>query len=295
MPLRRPSNSLLASIAVHIVVVALFVQALVMRLPLLAFLGYGHEPPVGPVERIGFLQLPTATAAHPATAGRRGGNGRPEQGAPQQPLIAPRTVPSAPPHAPPRGGQAVTPAEPGTGPLVGGGGPLRGIQPRYNDPRVWGNPTAVATAPTVPKTPAQRLDSVITSDVRAHNDSMRVAAGSHRAPGDWTVERNGQKYGIDSKYIHLGPVSIPTAILAMLPINVANNPTVSQRERTFTAMHDEIFSQAQRAMNEADFEKAVRSIRERKDRERREREEAKRKAADSSSAATPPAPTPSAQ
>ena len=28
----------------------------------------------------------------------------------------------------------------GSGPLVGGGGPLRGVQPSYADPRVWSGP-----------------------------------------------------------------------------------------------------------------------------------------------------------
>jgi len=99
--------------------------------------------------------------------------------------------------------------------------------------------------------------------------------GQGRAPGDWTVKRGGQTYGIDPKYIHLGPVSIPTAVLALIPLNITSNPTVTSRERDFTRNHDEIFSQAQRAMNQVDFDKAVRSIERRKDRERRERERLK--------------------
>ena len=74
-------------------------------------------------------------------------------------------------------------------------------------------------------------------------------------------------------------MSIPTAILAMLPINVTGNPTTYERERTLTSRHDEIFEQAQRGINDADFQKAVRSIRERKERERREAEAIKQKAA----------------
>jgi hypothetical protein len=142
---------------------------------------------------------------------------------------------------------------------------------------LWGTPGEIATAP---RTPAQRLDSVIKGDIAAHNDSLRIMAqNAGRAPGDWTFEKGGQKYGIDSKYIRLGPVSIPTAILAMLPLNVGANPTVSDREKTLTARHDEIFEQAQRGINDADFQKAVRSIRERKERERREAEDIKKKAA----------------
>lgn len=132
----------------------------------------------------------------------------------------------------------------------------------------------------MPRTSAQQLDSVIAGDIGAYNDSMRVAAQNQRDPTDWTVKKNGQKYGIDQRYIHLGPISLPTAILAMLPLNVTGNPTVLQRERAYSAMHDDIMEHAQSAMNEADFQKAVRAIRLRKDRERREREQQKAAAVD---------------
>lgn len=274
--LRRPSGPWLASLAVHAVVVGLFIQALVMERPL--FDVFGRERHVAPpvVEHIGFVQLPSATpSAHPV-AGRNGGEANSKRVSTVPRLVAPTTVPTEikPPSPSSR---AVMTEEPSSGPLVGGGGPLRGVQPRYADPRLWGAPGEVAAAP---KTPAQRLDSVIAGDIKAHNDSIRIAQGNAgRKPGDWTFEHNGQKYGIDSKYIRLGPVSIPTAILAMLPLNVGANPTVSDREKTLTSRHDEIFEQAQRGINEADFQKAVREIRERKDRERREAEAVKEKAA----------------
>lgn len=281
MKLRRPTGPWIASIAVHAVVVALFVQALVMERPL--FDVFGRAKPASPptVERIGFVRLPAATPNAAPVAGRRGGDGSKRAVAAPR-LVAPVRVPTA--IAPPRKGAEVT-AEPSSGPMVGGGGPLRGVQPRYGDPRLWGAPGQVATAPL---SDAQRLDSVIKGDIAAHNDSIRVAAGNAgRAPGDWTFEHNGKKYGVDSKYIRLGPVSIPTAVLAMLPLNVSANPTVTDRERTFTARHDEIFAQAQRGINEADFQKAVREIRERKDRERREAQAEKQKAADQAAPSSP--------
>jgi len=275
MKLRRPSGPWLASLAVHTVVLALFVQALVMERPLFDVFGRTKRiaPPV--VEHIGFVQLPSATpSAHPI-AGRAGGEANSKKATEAPRLVAPTTVPTE--IKPPSANSHAVSEEPSSGPLVGGGGPLRGVQPRYADPRLWGAPGEIAAAP---KTSAQRLDSVITEDIKAHNDSLRVAAANAgRKPGDWTFEHNGQKYGIDSKYIRLGPVSIPTAILAMLPLNVTANPTVNDREKTLTARHDEIFAQAQRGINEADFQKAVREIRERKDRERREAQALKEKAA----------------
>lgn len=275
MKLRRPPGSLVASLAVHAVLLGFFVQALVMERPLFDVFGRMRHaaPPVA--EHIGFVQLPSATPnAHPV-AGRSGGDARARHPVAAPRLVGPRVVPTE--IRPPSPSSKTVTEEPSSGPLVGGGGPLRGVQPRYADPRLWRAPGEIAAAP---KTSAERLDSVITADIGAHNDSLRLAAAAAgRKPGDWTFEHNGQKYGIDSKYIRLGPVSIPTAVLALLPLNVGANPTVNERERTLTARHDEIFEQAQRGINEADFEKAVREIRERKERERREAAAEKQKAA----------------
>jgi hypothetical protein len=80
--------------------------------------------------------------------------------------------------------------------------------------------------------------------------------------------KDGKKYGIDPKWIHLGKFSIPTAILGMLPLNVQANPVLAERNKLSNQLHSDIMSQAQRGMNEADFKKAVKSIRERKERER---------------------------
>jgi len=274
---RRPSPALVASIVVHFIVAVLFVQALLMRKPLVDIFGRRHTIQVGPVERIGFLSLPKPPANTPPTLGKRGGDGRPILPAlPSSPLVIPKTVSPAVPKA----SQSAPPStEPGTGPMIGGGGDKRGVQPRYNDPRLWGPPGSVATAP---KNATEQLDSVIGSVLGPYVDSVRVANASHRAPGDWTVEHNGKKYGIDQKFIRLGPVSIPTAVLALLPLNkIGGNPTVIDRENRLNSMHDEIFSQAQRSINDADFEKAVRSIRERKERERAQQ----KAAADSAAAA----------
>lgn len=145
---------------------------------------------------------------------------------------------------------------------------------------MWVTPGRVSSAP---KTAVERLDSVIVADIGAYNDSVRIANVGKRAPGDWTFQKNGQKYGVDSKFIRLGPVSIPTAVLALLPLNIAGNPTTYERNKTLNSRHDEIFEQAQRGINNADFDKAVKSIRERKEREKREAEAEKKKQAEAGS------------
>ncbi|MGI8509878.1 MAG: hypothetical protein ACR2MQ_11195 [Gemmatimonadaceae bacterium] len=273
MKLARPSVPWIISIAAHALLVIMFAQAVLMKHPLFDFFGRSVPVVTAVVERIGFLQLPPHVASAAPVLGRTGGDGS-AKATKAVPLVAPVRVPTT---IPPSRSTAATTDEPSSGPLVGGGGPLRGIQPRYADPRLWGEPGAVVVAP---KTAAERLDSVIVGDIAAHNDSIRVASGGQRAPGDWTFQHNGQKYGMDSKYIRLGPVSIPTAILAMLPLNVGANPTTLERGRTLTAQHDEIFANAQRGINDADFQKAVREIRQRKERERKEAAQLKQRAAD---------------
>jgi hypothetical protein len=120
---------------------------------------------------------------------------------------------------------------------------------------------------STPKTVAQTIDSLIADAIAPYNDSV-AAAAQRRDPTDWTVEKGGYKWGIDKRAIRLGPVSIPTALLAMLPLNITGNPTTIQRDRAFAAMNSDIQWHARQAINEADFMKAVRSIRERKERER---------------------------
>jgi hypothetical protein len=118
-----------------------------------------------------------------------------------------------------------------------------------------------------PKTVAQTIDSIIVDAIAPYNDSVaRVAAG--RDPTDWTIKKGGYKWGMDKRAIRLGPVSIPTALLALLPLNITGNPSTMDRERSYAAMNRDINWHAQQAINDADFMKAVRSIRERKEREK---------------------------
>lgn len=256
----KRSRSLAVSIVLHAIIISVLVRFLVSPAAFTMIFGRAHTPEV-PTERIGFLRLPTANG--PAVAGRSGGDNRPLSKIPPRKLVAPTTVPSALPPAPAQPQPAVQ-EEGGSGPLVGSGGPAQGIRPTYTGPRVWAAPGEIVTAP---KSAKEKMDSAIASIVAPFNDSVRTA-GEGRKPGDWTIERDGRKYGIDPQYIRLGKISIPTAILALLPINTTGNPIVNDRNRLQNQLHADIFWNAQRGMNEADFKKAVKSIRERKERER---------------------------
>lgn len=259
---RRPKvgGSFFVSLALHAVIGTALIKLLLMPYPFYKLAEKGKDT-IRP-ERIGFLRLPEATPGAVASAGRSGGDGRNGKSEPEVKLVAPTVVPTGIPEI-----TAQRPASEGSGPLVGGGGPVRGITPSYSDPRVWRAPDHVLSAP---KTAAERMDSAVVSFIQPLMDSA-AAVKPGRDPQDWTFEKGGRKYGIDGQYIRLGPVSIPNALLAMLPLNMkgGGNPTVMDREKAMNAMNRDIMYHAQRGLNEVDFQKAVRSIRERKERERK--------------------------
>ena len=252
---KRLSPAFLVSLGVHLVVAAALMRMLILN----AEFPQGPRKQVTPQERVGFVQL--GKPGEKPTVGKVGGDGRPFTSR-EIHVVAPRIVPSTIPM--PNVTAAKPIEEPGNGPLVGGGGPSRGVRPSYSDGRVWTPPGPVISPP---KTVKQTIDSLIADAIGPYNDSV-AAAAQRRDPTDWTIEKGGYKWGIDRHAIRLGPVSIPTALLAMLPLNVQGNPTTIERDRSYAAMNRDISWHAQQAINDADFMKAVRSIRERKERER---------------------------
>lgn len=260
---RRFSPAFLVSLAGHVLVGLVIIQVLLVPNPLSRLLTRQKSTAI-PAERIGFLTIPRGSG--PAVSGLRGGDGAPVSSVPAPALAAPSVVPDRiPPVAAASAAAPVT----GTGPLVGGGGPTRGVRPSFTSPRVWAPPGKILSAP---RTTVEVIDDAIRADVGRVTDSV-LALGPRRAPGDWTVERNGRKWGIDQRAIRLGPVSIPTAVLALLPINAQANPITGQRERQFNRMHAEIAFHAQRAINENQFKDAVRNLRLRNERERAQQKE----------------------
>ena len=281
---RRFDGSVLASIAIHIGAGAFLLWLLSIPYPLRELLER-TRPRVAP-ERISFISIPNRGETSP---GRSGGDGLPErpntQPTPTAPLVAPSATPSAiprPPDNPPR--EAVG----GSGPLVGRGGPVRGVVPSYSDPRVWVDPRERPLG--LPRSVSEQLDSMLVTGTQRARDSM-VLAAAQRRPGDWSWTRDGRKYGWDSLGIHLGGITIPREALLLAGIftnvDAASNPTVADRARTIRAMTQDINYNAPRAMNAEEFRTAVKRIRERKERERREAREAEEQKAQEQSAVVP--------
>ena len=284
----RGVRALGVSVFLHVVFGIVLLKTLSMPSVLMELFSTRGRPMV--VERIGFLALPRA-AGEPAGAPRAGGDNQADRGkrveAPAPVLVSPVEVPSGVPAAP----AAPTPkAEGGSGAIVGEGGPTRGIRPSYSDPRLWLPAGPVVSAPMrAPRTKADSLYEMLADKIRLLNDSV-AATAPRRAPGDWTFkDSKGRKYGIDQQYIRLGKFSIPTAVLALLPLNAQANPIQGERQRTMNEMTREIQEQAARATRDDEFKAAVKALRARKDRERREAQATK---SGDSPAAAPPAKPP---
>lgn len=254
-------SSLFLSIAIHAIVIG--------ALATITFhyrLGLGvHETAASP-EQLRYVAL--------ARSRERPGNGADQSATPSRAAPAPLRAPAAVPTsiAPP------LPASPTAGAVsgkVGGKGSApagiaTGVEPLVPDPRIALEPGRLAP---VPKTPAERVDSAVKSIFQTYADSVSVAdAHQGRAPGDWTIDRDGQKWGWDPKGIHLGKFSIPNAILAAIPMRVGANGNALLDQRSRANIRQDILDHS-RGMSEDDFRAAVRRIRERKERERKEQKE----------------------
>ena len=270
---RRPSGSLLISIALHIVLGAGLLWVLSIPYPFHNWL-VPKPPESQPAERITYVAVPGGGGA----PGRAGAEARPTTTPRREPpLVAPRAVPTTVPRAAPGAQPAAPTRGGGAGAGEGGSGLRQGITPSFEDPRVWLPP---GEAQSAPRSPSERLDSALVSTLRVHQDSMNaIAAARGREPGDWTFEKGGKKWGMDKNKIYIGDHSIPTAILALLPLNSGTNPVKNREERNLNFQRQEINEQAQRAMNEEEFREAVKKIRERKEREHRA-EQARKKIAE---------------
>src|SRR5439155_9894577 len=112
------------------------------------------------------------------------------------PLIAPITIPAALPPIPPPtvSAGAVSGSPKGTG-----GAPLglaTGIEPAIPDERL----DLKAGRYGFPKSPAQQADSAVRAIYEAYRMAVIAAdAARGRSPKDWTIEKNGQKFGLDSQ------------------------------------------------------------------------------------------------
>jgi len=85
----------------------------------------------------------------------------------------------------------------------------------------------------------------------------------------WTTTVAGTAFGIDSQYIHVAGIKIPTAALALLPIRLPEgNYDEQMRARHLQEMREDLMQAAARAETYHDFKRYVQELRARKQAER---------------------------
>ena len=269
--MRRPSPASLVSVIAHVILGVLVWNAVQMPAVFDRLLRSERSKPVA--ERIQFVTVtpPSAVPSQPARATTRQAvtTAQPRSAPDVVPLVAPTEIPRELP-APTATADSIVPGVV-AGPLRGGSGATRGVQPNYDDPRLWVSDLEFFYAP---KSYEERLDSALYATLRRHMDSVSANTYSPNKfeRGDWTFGKDGSKWGVDQKFIRLGRFTIPTALLALLPLNrMQGNPIAMERDRNAAYMRADIMYHAQAAMNEEQFRKAVAAIRDRKEREKRTR------------------------
>jgi hypothetical protein len=193
---------------------------------------------------------------------------------PPPPVAAPSPPPAAP--APPD----TAPTMPAYDPNASRVAPA----PQVGDGRLW-----VSPRPGLPAVVAEQIYGDTAQRRTAAVDRLRVMVDSlnqvldqeqreHRKPS-WTVggTRENPTWGIDSAYIHVAGIKIPTAVLAALGyIRTAGgkfllpqgNFDEDLRNRQLADMRADILRAADRAQTLQQFRRYVRELRERKQAER---------------------------
>lgn len=273
---KADKGSLLVSIATNAVAIAL-IGSITFSYPFAAFL---HSRNFVETEHVQYVNVqPKASpAGNEVAADKRKPKKVVKPAAPPQ-LVAPVTTPTTLPPVPPPDANAGSTTGTGTGSGGGGAsgtGVATGIEPSLPDPRIELRPNTLR----VPISTAERNDSAVKAIYMAYRDAEIAAVeGRGKSPKDWTIERGGGKFGLDSQYIYLGKFKIPSAILAALPLNMNRGGVDGHRiieNRNADWIQNDIYTHAQ-GLSEEDFRAAVRRIRERKDREKKEAEDAKDK------------------
>src|SRR6185503_5821896 len=77
----------------------------------------------------------------------------------------------------------------------------------------------------------------------------------------WTTQIFGKTFGIDSKYIYLGGLKIPSAVLALLPIKGGGQTMEFSQANRMALIREDLVTAAQRAQTMEDFKRAVRELR----------------------------------
>lgn len=140
----------------------------------------------------------------------------------------------------------------------------------FGDSRLWVRPLSpeqLAAVHRLTRTTAQLADSVSRAIVQAYLDSMAVEAEKAPRPPSWTGTIAGARFGLDSRYVYVAGLKIPTILLGLLPISGGSNQ--SKAFDRSDQMFDDLRRAAARSATLDDFKAAVRELRAQSEEEHR--------------------------
>jgi len=142
------------------------------------------------------------------------------------------------------------------------------LRPQFGSGLVWVEPMPMTPRELAALLTGLPADQVADSAIAALTDQFFEAMAAARAADslrnyrpDWTTSIAGQTVGLDERWIHLGPIKLPSMLLALLPINVMPNPTEAALARRRSMMREDILTAGARSANLAEFSRAVKALR----------------------------------
>ena len=151
-------------------------------------------------------------------------------------------------------------------------GTRRRIGPTYGDGSVWQGPPQLFRSETGEWGP---LEAQLALRVAEMLDSLLLDSLIGEGIPRWVFTAGGQQWGVDPQFIHLGPVKIPTALLAYLPGLPQGNYEQMQQARWLADVRQQILRQAQDMDRLESFRGSIDQLRARRIKER-ERERIRR-------------------
>lgn len=282
---QRNPRALAIAVVVHLVVAIVFLRAITFETGFRDYFGFGPND-LTTQETLTYLE--TREAVPPALPEREHESEPRVAEAPSTPAAVDRgpvvgegsaAVPDGPPRlvAPGRDSAAVNRLPANEAAVVG-------VVPRA-DNRLWtvgdlralrDEVRAAALLASGGVQGSRELDSVITwviGSARDSLDSLAVVQGMGPRTANWTrKDSKGGTWGIDPGGIRLGKVTIPSALLALLPANaqrgMGGNPIAYERNKSLALAQSDIARFRNAGPGNDTFKMLVEELRERRDRER---------------------------
>ncbi|NOT08825.1 MAG: hypothetical protein HOP28_11530 [Gemmatimonadales bacterium] len=187
---------------------------------------------------------------------------RPEQEEAPTPEV---TTPPVPVVETPPVAVAAEPAETASAPRPSPGNGIRYIGPSMGEGKLWIRPLPAPPrelAQVLSQTHMELVDSAVSAIVQEYIDSILSApsAAGAKLPS-WTTQIFGKTFGLDSKYIYLAGLKIPSAVLALLPIKGGATQVEYTQALRLSLIREDLAAATRRSQTLDDFKRAVKELR----------------------------------